>query len=489
MTMDTAQRPLKATKIARGTFWAGIDNWSQQAIQIIVFIKIGNVIGPAALGLWAVAFLYANLIYALAVDSFTEVIVQRKDLNEDHKTSAFWAIAGAGIVIALVSLVAAYGVGAMFRMPEVVPVIQALAPIFGLYGLCSFFQAMIRRQMKYHIMAFRSLVAVGTAAVIGLYLAAQGAGIWSLVIFQLVWRILDFTILFIASRWLPKFRFSWTHFKELTHYGGFSVGVSVVAYLNMNADRAVVGLFLGQENMGLFSMARRLVDSITFALTGVFNTVAMTVFSRLQTEKKVLGQTIVSTTQVSTLVGFPTFAGLAVVADPLVRGFLEPAWLPMIPILQILCLGAALSSIVFVLGTAVRSYGRADITFKVQATVFVIRVLALLALLGFGLGALALVNALVFIALLPVQFAILNRLLGIKTRTLLLSMGPALWSSLGMGLVTVSVLQLLQPYLGPLPLLAVIVLTGIVSYGAILFLTSRNSLGLLVRFLKERNAT
>ncbi|MEM9121921.1 MAG: lipopolysaccharide biosynthesis protein [Pseudomonadota bacterium] len=481
-----AGKPFKARQIASGTFWAALDNWSQQIVQLVAFLYIGNVIGPAAMGVWGVAFLFANLMYALLVNSFTEVVVQRRDLDEEHKEAAFWTVALLGFVAMLVGIAIAPLWGLAFGLPEVTLVLQLLSPIFVAYGVSSYYQAIVRREMQFQILAFRSVVSVGLGAGVAIYFARQGFGVWSLVLFQLIWRFLDFFILAVASRWAPRLRFSRRHFSELLNFGGYSLGASVISYFNANIDRYIVGFFLPKELIGLYIMARRLVDSLIFALTGVFVNVSLSVFSRLQDQPKKFRESVVTSTRLSALVGFPTFAGLAVVADPLVRSFLSDQWLGMIPLVQLLAIGGALTSVTYILGTAIRGAGRADLTFKINFAMTVFRGLIFLAAIGAGIAAVAFMNAFAFLVMVPVTLFFLARVVGVKRGAVLSALLPSLWSTAAMVGVALWAGHAAAAHLPPIWQLLIIVCSGVVTYSSVLAITNRSSIALLFGFLREK---
>ena len=69
--------------------WSAIDFWAQQATALLVFVLVGNMVGPAAVGLVTVAQLAVTLLMALLLDGFSDALVQRRDLDPEHFDTAF----------------------------------------------------------------------------------------------------------------------------------------------------------------------------------------------------------------------------------------------------------------------------------------------------------------------------------------------------------------------------------------------------------------
>src|SRR5262249_5009844 len=148
----------------------------------------GNIIGPVAIGEVTLALTYMLLMHALLMNSFTDSIIQRDVLTPEHENAAFWASAGMGFFAMLVSLPLAPVLAGLFGTPQIAPLIMAITPVCLAMGMISFFEARIRRELRFEKLAGRSIASVGTAFVVALILAHLGYGVWSLVVYQLVWR-------------------------------------------------------------------------------------------------------------------------------------------------------------------------------------------------------------------------------------------------------------------------------------------------------------
>lgn len=466
--------------IAKGAVWAAVDNWTQQLAQLITFLVIGNIVGPEVFGTLAIAIIYVLFIQAFLVEGFSESIVQRAEIEREHVEAAFWSLTGLGLIAVAVSFPAAGLIASAFSKPVLVEVIRWLSINFLFIGASSVLQSRLRRDLNFRLLAIRTVVANGTASAVGITLAVQGFGIWSLVVYHLCWRVLDFLMLSVLSRWLPRPRFSQRHFGDLFHFGAHITAARVVYFFNHQIDRLLVGYVLGATALGHFGMARRVADGAVNGLAGVMNTVAFPVLSRLQDDRERLVQAFRSATHFASLIIFPAFAGLALVAPVLVDTFLRPEWRPMGSALQILSLGAMVVSVNWVLGAIIRATGRADLSFRISLFAAFLKIVLCVLAVPFGIEAVAVAFVVVPLSVHPIMLYLVRKIVGVRFREIAAELAPAAVSTVIMSTCVAATHMVLTGQISSGARLGALIAVGVVTYGAALFVTARRSLLQLV---------
>jgi PST family polysaccharide transporter len=434
---------LTGRTIAHQTFWAATDNWTQQGGQLIAFLVIGNILGPELFGTMAMAYLYMMLVLAFLVDGFSEVIVQRRRIEAEHLDAAFWLLLTLGVLATTVSYYGAELVAALFDKGRLVEIIHWLSLSFIIAGANSLQQCILRRQLAFHALAARSIVAQGGSMVVGIVLALRGYGVWSLVAYYLSQRVLEALMLSLFCRWIPRLRLSRSHLRELVSFGLNNTGFRVVAFVGQHVERLVVGFFLGATDLGIFGMARRIVNSASNGLTGVLNNVVMSILSRLQDDKQRVRDTMMRATHLTSLVAFPAFGGLIVVAPAFVRTMLRPEWQGLIVVLQILCFNGMWQCMTFYLFTTLRALGRADLSFRLSCVTVSVRAAVSLLIVSQGLLPLAISSVTITLLGAPALFHLVARRIGLSSGTYLRGLAPALLATLFMMVCVVATDRLL----------------------------------------------
>jgi PST family polysaccharide transporter len=466
-----------APTVARATVWSALDNWARQIVQLVTFMVIGNIVGPSVFGIMALAILYLMIVRAFVVDGLAEAVIQRTNVERAHFESVFWALAALGMVIALFTYgIGAPAVAALFDQPQLTDIIRALAVIFPVMGASSLMESRLRRLLNFRVLAIRTVLAYGSAAIVGIAAAVGGWGIWSMVVYQVWLGLYDFLSLIVLSRWLPRFAFSGRHLRDLMGFGLNNGGVRVVTFLSRSVDRILIGYFLDVLSLGLFGMARRIVEGASMALTGMMHAVALPAFAKLQDDRPALCRAVYTSTELASLVILPAYIGLAIVAPDLIGALLGPAWSDAALVLQILCLGQAFLQTSYFFGIAIMAVGRADLSLKLQVGTFFLRIVVISFAVQYGLVAVTLADLVVTVLIYPAWVLATQRMIGLDFWHFIRLFRPALVAT---GTMAAAVLVI-----GTWPLenasaelrLVTMIPVGVAVYCGTLFVAGRRSL-------------
>lgn len=478
--------PVRGGGLAGRAIWASLDTWTQQIFQLLTFVFVGRVIGPEQVGIFGFALLYFMLMYSFLMQSYTEALVQRKELTEAHRSSVFWLSLLFGIGLSGAGFLTAPLISRLFRMPEVEPVLIALAAVYPALAASSVYVDLMRRALKFRALALRTFLSVGVASVVAIYAVTNGYGYWSLVYYHLTWRLVELFSLAALSGWFPRPMLSPSSLAELRGVALNALGLRVLGYFTNSADRLLIGAFLGPLALGLYTMANRMVAALTEAVTGVVNNLTLAVLPRLQGDRERFMRAFEAAAQLSNLVGLPIFVGLAAVAPTLIAATLGPEWQPMTPIVQLLSLRGAIFTISYVQGSSLRALGEMGLVLKLSAWFTALRLSAIAVAAPFGAVAVAAASAIAPVLISPVwQFNVRKRI-GVGYRRLYGSLLPAFWSAAAMLIGVLLTGEYLGDLLSRPVLLGIQVAGGGAVYIMTLLLTSPRSLRLVLAFARAR---
>jgi O-antigen/teichoic acid export membrane protein len=254
----------------------------------------------------------------------------------------------------------------------------------------------------------------------------RGYGLWSLVAYYLSQRLLEAIVLTFFCRWMPRLRLSRSHLRDLVSFGVNNTGFRVVAFVGQHVERLAVGYFLGATDLGIFGMARKIVNSASNGLTGVLSGIVMAILSRVQDDRQRVRETMMRATQLTSLIVFPAFGGLIVVAPYFVRTMLRPEWQGLTIVLQILCFNGMWQCMTFYLFTTLRALGRADLSFRLSCVTVSVRAAASLLIVTQGLVPLAISSVVITLLGVPMLFHLVAHRIGLSSFAYLRGLAPAL---------------------------------------------------------------
>jgi PST family polysaccharide transporter len=459
-------------KAVQGIAWSFIQSYGNQAISLLVFLLLARLLGPEAFGLIALANIFIHFTQIFLDQGLSEAIIQRKDLEPEHLDSAFWSNIGSGALLMSIGMIGAPIMAQVFEEPQLIPVIRALSLTLLIGGLNGVQQAILRRSLAFRIIAIRSLIAALSGAAVAIVMALHGMGVWSLIGLTLTDRVVGAIILWRVNDWRPGFRFSLKHFKDLFRFGVNVVGIVILVFISRRVDDFLIGYFLGPVTLGYYSIAYRVLTIMTQTLCDQPQKVAMPTFSKLQEDLDKFQGAFYKTSQMLSLVTFPLFCGIVVLAPEIVRGVFGRQWEPSIPVLQCLMVAGCLQSLFYFCSPALMAKGKPfwSLTLFFLNTVF--SVIGFLSVVHWGIVAVSISLVGVAIAMCPVYLWVLHKQLHIKIIPFLGKYVPALSASLAMvGMITVAK-YLFGDALIPLAALAVYGVIGALTYIAATFLVA-----------------
>ncbi|MBE7381355.1 MAG: lipopolysaccharide biosynthesis protein [Leptolyngbya sp. SIO1E4] len=334
-------------KALKGVLWSGIQNWGGQFGSLIVLFVLARLLQPEDFGLVALANSFLAFAQIFLEQGFSQAIIQREDLEAEHLDTAFWTNLAIGCMLAIVSLLTAGWIADGFKQSELTPILRCFSLLFVIRSLSSTQQAILERHFAFRAIAVRWLIGVLVGGAIGIAMALAGFGAWSLVVQQLVQESIGVLVLWKASHWRPRLRFSPTH---LRHLFGFGVNILILNFLNYFNNRIndfLIGYFLGPIALGYYTIAYRILQAATQLLVRTSSAVSLPTFSRLASDPERLKGAFYKATRLTSAVALPAFMGMAVLAPELIEILFGKQWLPSTPLLQILVVAGIFRSVTF----------------------------------------------------------------------------------------------------------------------------------------------
>ena len=206
-------------KAIQGIIWSAIQGWGSQAISLIVFFLLARLLSPEDFGLVALANVFITFMQIFLDQGFAQALIQSKELEPEHLDTAFWTNIITAIVLSLIGITYADFIAIFFKHRELTPVIQVLCILFLINAFSSVQQSLLQREFNFKAIAIRHLFGMIISGIVGVVMALNNLGVWSLVGQKVVYELVGSCVLWTASNWRPKFRFSLTHFGELFNFG------------------------------------------------------------------------------------------------------------------------------------------------------------------------------------------------------------------------------------------------------------------------------
>lgn len=345
-------------RVLSGTFWIAASRWASLLVTWPVTIVLARLLSPADYGYLAVVAVFTRFGRIVAEAGVSNTVLLGPLLSERryarlHGWSLLLFLVVGGAIAGL-----AVPIEHVYKTPGLRWVLLALTCSFLLEGLTLLPIARMRRGVRFRELAIADTARVLCEAVTSLTFAINGFGYWSLVAGFLAGHACHAIFILRAAGMFP----AWPTTRGLTeplHNAKRLLFASLTNFTAESSDAWVGGAVVGAAALGGYTFMMSLARSPIEKIAGIIAFASGSLLGNLRANTARIGQAVLRLTRVTSLLIFPAFAGIALVADDLVLGVLGPKWHPFVPALRILCLYFAMQPLATALDDAAIALGHA----------------------------------------------------------------------------------------------------------------------------------
>jgi len=332
-------------KTKSSVYWLATRMFAIYGIRIFTSIILARILDPVHFGLISMAMVAVSFARRIGEFGFAMVLIQNKNITEEHKKTAFTL----GLIIGLIlnlSLVSISGVIAdIFNDPRVKSILMVVSLNFVLSAIFVIPAALMKREMNYkaisNILLWSNIISLITPVIF----AILGFGVWSLVLGMLLGNFYNIIAYFIVSPWRPKIGISKYHLKEMLPFGFWVNMHQYVNFLINNVDFFFVGRYLGAEHLGYYERAFNFMDFARRRLRDLLNNVLFSAYSKIQDDEKRLLEACDKVVLILSLVAYPFLTWLFFSSPALITLLYGEKWIPTILPLQIMTISGLLNTL------------------------------------------------------------------------------------------------------------------------------------------------
>ena len=321
---------------AKSLVWSMVENGGLAVISFVSLIVYLRLLSAAEFGLFSAALALIELLGVLVTMLFHNALVQRPDVTELHYNTAFTATMIVSLLMALGCWAMAPLFAAAMHQAGGARVLTWMALVFPCSAVSATLVARQRRLFAFRALALRSLIGRAVGGGIGIAFALMGAGLWSLVLQQILIAAIGSLVLWVAADKTPRLQFRYSEFKQMIGFGTLSVSGLLLSSSIRRVYTILTSSFLGVEAAGYLNLSFRVVDVFWNITATAVGQVALPLLAGLQFEADRLKRAYQASTQFSCLALYPCFVGLGAVAPDVVDVLFGHRWQPSSPYVTVL---------------------------------------------------------------------------------------------------------------------------------------------------------
>ncbi|MCJ7726445.1 MAG: lipopolysaccharide biosynthesis protein, partial [Acidimicrobiia bacterium] len=408
-------------------------------------------------------------------------LIQRKDDTEEAAQTVYTLNLLLGAFLTAATILAAPLVANFFDEPLVTPILRVLSVSFLIEALGSVHLVLLARRLDFR----RRLVPdIGRSLIKGavsITAAAMGMGVWSLVWGQLAGVTASAILVRLVIPWRPRMVIHRHLVRPLLGFGMPLVVVNIQYAIWTNLDYVVIGRFLGDAALGIYTLAYRLPELLIHSIWRVVAGAAFPFFATLQDDPDLLRRGFLKTIRSSQLLVVPLALGLIITAEPAVGALFGDQWSEAVPVMRILALFTLIASVGYNAGDVYKAIGKSGILAKLGIIDLVVLAPALIIAAPHGIVAVAWTHAAVAMADTFARLLVARHFISVSFRDIARQLVAAYRAGAVMVAVAVPVLMATAG-LGRLASLAATTIAGAGAYLGVLARFSPDDLRRILRW-------
>lgn len=346
--------------------WKLLERGGNQIIQLAVQIVLARILIPEDFGALAIMLVFVNIGNAIVQSGLNTAIVQAPEIDEGDCSTVFWMSFVISIILYFGIFIFAPAVATFYSMPAIVWPLRVLCLILPFGAFNSVQIAIVQRRLQFRKIFIATMFAVVSSAIFGIGLAAAGAGIWALVVQQLVYQAVSCVVMAFQVRWRPRFVFVASRASRLFSFGWKLLASGLLEQVYESLSDLIIGKQFSATSLGLVSQGKKYPAALGSMLDGAIQPVMLSAVSRVQADVYYVKRLVRRALKTSTFLIVPSMTLFAVAAKPIVGILLGEKWLPCVPFLQVYCFIYALLPIHTTNLQALNGMGRSDLFLKLE---------------------------------------------------------------------------------------------------------------------------
>jgi lipopolysaccharide exporter len=392
-----------------GTVWLLTASMASRLMTFGTSIVLARLLGPNDFGLVSFSMVAIGAVSLLQDLGVPAALIYGGQPARDAGGTALTINVAAALLLWLVLLAAAPMLATLGGHAEIQPIIVVLGLGLIISSLGSVQIALLARALAFKKKLIPDLVPLLASGATSIVLAYSGFGAWSL-----VWGYVTRSMAATATLWaVADVRFApgfdWRIARHLLAYGKHVSASSLIGFAVNNVDYLIVGVVLGSYYLGLYTMAF-VLGNVLAVFAQALADVSFPTLSLLKSDvARMVGIFDRSFSIISMGIGL-LMLNMLVLAPTYAPIVLGESWAAVVSPLMVLTVFSAIRSLGILYAPVFKALGRPDLVWKFALIRLAVATPVLYWSATVGIVAVAVSQAVLVAAYLPLHWVLLRRL-------------------------------------------------------------------------------
>jgi len=477
-----------ANQVLKGVSWNLTEQLIVQAIVFIGTVVLSRLLVPGVFGEFAMVAVVGNFASLFVGLGLSYHVIRSEHLGRDELSGLFWLNFAAGVTIGFFLFSAAGFIASFYNQPDLKIIVRFYSLGLIIQGINAVPHGLLIKAMDFKKLAVINISAVAVSYSAAILLASGGFGVWSLVAQYLSQQFTIAALYLVVTGYRPSRVFHFSVVKKVKHFSAGFTGNQILEFMANNLDSVLVGKYLGNRDLGVYSRGSALITFPVTSLGYVINRTFFPWFAALQKTPAELQTRYAQAIKALVFIMAPLILLAGMQAADVVRFVFGEKWLDMIPLVRFFAAIGLIQCINAFHDSFLVSQGKTSLLLRITFIEKTLLVVSIFIALQFGLTGLLWAKVLVLLALFIPRSVVITQVLGMAYRQWLRNFYPEVVALLIMMVMVFLFVSLLSP-LNYILRLGIVSVAGLGVYYFCLRILSSTLLQEVERIVKHRIST
>ena len=298
-----------------GMAWTTVSTVVRSLVSMLQVAILTRFLEKSDFGIVAIATLFIGFIQIFLDLGLSVGIMHKQDTTKEEYSSLFWLNIICGLILTVLLIAISPLIATYYHEPTLTTILIVLSFSMFFSSLGSQHRTIQQKLMRFKTISIVEIIASVTTIIVAVVLAVGGWGVYSLVLSTLYnFAVTNIIFLIIGLRLDNNISF---HFSIADTYpylkiGIYSLGTQILDYLSRELDVIIISTTLGKETLGVYSLCKRLILSLYYAINPILMKVMTPMLATIQGNIPKLKSIYYNIVESLALVNYPIYGAIAV---------------------------------------------------------------------------------------------------------------------------------------------------------------------------------
>lgn len=353
-------------------------------LQILVFAVFSRLLNREEFGYYAAITGVISILSSISDAGIGSSLIQKKDASDSFRSTAFVLSLSFGSVAAIINYLLSPFVSEIVADNYITLPLRILSLSIILYSIQGYGVASLRKELKFKTVGLCKIMSYSIASVVGISLALNGYGLYSLIWMTLLDSVLytfflyRFCTLFISSINIKDA-------KNIMSFGGWLTLGVIATTISNQLDKIILGKRIGVKALGEYSRPAGFISYGINTANTIFDVVLFPILSSYQDSKDYFKSLLKRSISVLAVFGNIIACILFFNAPLIITIFFGNKWLDLVLVMRIISVGASFMMLNTLCDCFFRSFNLVRNGFYIRLTGLIIWIILIILGSSYGL--------------------------------------------------------------------------------------------------------